>query len=73
VLLAAREEGLGGVITTMAVRREDDVRELMGIPREFVVAGLIAMGYPVHQPHHLKRKEVSDFTTVDAYDGPPFT
>lgn len=72
VLLAARAEGLGGVITTMAVKREDQVRELFGLPAEVVVAGLVALGFPVHQPHRLKRREVSEFTTVDRYDGPAF-
>ena len=32
LLLAARAEGLGGVITTMPIRREDDVRALFAIP-----------------------------------------
>jgi nitroreductase len=72
VLLAARSHGLGGVITTMVVRREDKVKELIGLPDEVVVAGLIALGRPVTQPHRLKRKKVSEFTSVDRYDGPAF-
>ncbi len=72
VLLSAREEGLGGVITTMVVKREDQVRDVVGLPPEVVVAGLVCLGYPEHQPHLLKRRGVSDFTTVDRYDGPPF-
>lgn len=32
VLLAARAEGLGGVMTTVAIRREPEVRELFGLP-----------------------------------------
>ncbi len=72
VLLAARQEGLGGVMTTMVVRREDQVRDLFGLPAEVIVAGLVALGFPEHQPHRLKRAEVSDFTTVDSYDGTPF-
>jgi nitroreductase len=72
VLLAARAEGLGGVMTTMVVKCEKEVRDLFGLPAEVVVAGLVALGYPEHQPHRLKRREVSDFTTVDRYDGPAF-
>jgi nitroreductase len=72
VLLAARAEGLGGVITTMVVKREDAVRELLGIPQRFAVAGLIALGAPEHQPHRLKRREVKDFVTVDRFDGQSF-
>jgi len=72
VLLAARDEGLGGVLTTMVVRDEDAVRSLLGVPPEFAVAGVIALGRPVHQPHRLRREPVESFTTVDRYDGEPF-
>lgn len=72
VLLASRAHGVGGVMTTMVVRSEDKVRDLFGLPPEVVVAGLIALGYPQHQPHKLSRREVGDFTTVDRYDGEPF-
>jgi nitroreductase len=72
ILLAAREEGLGGVITTMAIRREAEVRELVGAPDELVVAGVVALGYPVAAARRLRRSEVADFTTVDRVDGPAF-
>src|SRR5438874_1763195 len=32
MLLAARAEGLGGVITTMPIRREPDVKALLDVP-----------------------------------------
>jgi hypothetical protein len=59
-------------MTTMVVMREGDVRELIGLPPETVVAGLIALGFPEHQPHRLKRAKVSEFTTIDRLDGPAF-
>ena len=46
LLLAARTEGLGGVMTTMAVRREDDVRALFDIPDTVAVAALVVLGRP---------------------------
>src|SRR3954447_17348206 len=55
VLLAAREEGLGGVITTMAIKREDEVKELLDAPPETSVAAVLALGRPVHQPRRLTR------------------
>jgi nitroreductase len=73
VLLAARAEGLAGVLTTMNVRREPEMRELLGVPPEQVVAGVIALGRPVHQPTRLSRARVESFTTVDRADGAPFT
>lgn len=72
LLLAARAEGLGGVITTMATRREDEVRALLAVPDHFAVAGLLALGRPVHQPTKLRREPVEDFATVDHLDGPAF-
>jgi nitroreductase len=72
VLLAAREAGLGGVMTTMVVWREEDVREVVGLPPHAAVAGLIVLGFPEHQPHRLKRAKVAEFTTIDRFDGPAF-
>jgi nitroreductase len=73
VLLAARAEGLGGVMTTMHGRVEPEVRRLLAIPDNLCVAAVLALGKPVRQPHKLTRKPVEDFTTVDQADGPPFT
>ena len=72
LLLAAREEGLGGVITTMAIGREDEVKALLDAPDELAVAAVIALGRPVRQPRKLTREPVSSFTTVDRVTGAPF-
>ncbi|HEX3947167.1 MAG TPA: nitroreductase family protein [Acidimicrobiales bacterium] len=73
LLLAAHDRGLAGVLTTMAVRREDRVAELFGVPAELAVAGLVALGYPEHRPTRLRRRPVEEFATVDRVDGPAFT
>ena len=70
ILLAARAEGLAGVMTTMATRGEDRVRALLGIPDEMAVAAVVALGRPVHQPTKLRRLAVGEFATVDRFDGP---
>ncbi len=70
VLLAARAEGLAGVMTTMVVRREAEVRAAFGIPDHLTVAALVALGRPVRQPSRLTRQPVEEFTTVDSFDGP---
>ncbi|HEV7758480.1 MAG TPA: nitroreductase family protein [Acidimicrobiales bacterium] len=72
LLLAARSEGLGGVITTMPIGQEAAMRELFGAPDHYAVAGVIALGHPVHQPTRLQRAAVASFTTVDRVDGTPF-
>jgi nitroreductase len=73
LLLAARAEGLAGVITTMAIRREREVKDLLGVPDPLVLAAVIALGRPVHQPRRLTRLPVEEFATVDRFDGAPFT
>jgi nitroreductase len=70
ILLAARDEGLAGVMTTMVVRDEATVKELLGVPDTHTVAGVLALGHPVHQPTRLTRGPVEEFTTVDRFDGP---
>jgi nitroreductase len=73
ILLAAGEEGLGGVITTMTIRREPQMRALLGVPDELAVAAVVALGRPASPPPtKLRRDPVGSFTTVDRLDGPAF-
>ncbi len=72
VLLAARAEGLAGVMTTMPIRREAEVLELLHVPEGMALATVVALGHPVRQPRRLTRAPVDAFTTVDAFDGPAF-
>ena len=72
VMLAAREEGLGGVITTIAIREEAEVKAILGAPDPLALAAVIALGYPVRQPRRLRREPVTSFVTVDSIDGPVF-
>lgn len=70
ILLAARSEGLGGVITTMHARVEPEVRALLHVPDNLALAGVMMLGHPVHQPTKLRREPVSSFATIDRFDGP---
>jgi len=72
LLLAARDVGLGGVMTTVLARQEPAVRDLLGIPQRFAIASLVALGHPARQVTKLHRAEVEEFTTVDRFDGPAF-
>ena len=58
-------------MTTMVVRDERAVTELLGVPDTHTVAGLLALGHPVKQPTRLRRAAVEEFATVDRFDGPP--
>ena len=69
ILLAARAEGLGGVLTTMLVRQEGEVKELLGAPNSWALAAVVALGRPARQPRQLRRRPVASFATVDRVDG----
>jgi nitroreductase len=69
ILLAARNEGYGGTITTMAVTREAEVQELLGLPASWAVAAVIPLGKPVKQLSKLKRKPVEDILFTDSWNG----
>jgi nitroreductase len=74
LLLAAHDAGLGGVITTVAIREEPALRDLFALPEHVVVAGVLAFGYPAgKRATKLRRNPVESFATVDRYDGPPVT
>jgi nitroreductase len=73
VLLAAREAGLGGVLTTMVVRHEEALRAEFHLEPHHCLAGLMVLGYPKHQPTKLRRSPVESFATYDTLDGAPVT
>ena len=72
ILLAARNEGFGGTITTMAVAQEPAVRELLGIPEQYAVAAVVPLGKPVREVSMLRRNAVSEFVTRERFDGDAF-
>jgi nitroreductase len=72
ILLAARNEGYGGTLTTMAVPEEVQIRDLLGIPDTHAAAALLPLGKPTRQLSKLRRRPVEEFTTRDGFDGPPF-
>ncbi|HZB40197.1 MAG TPA: nitroreductase family protein [Ilumatobacter sp.] len=71
VLLAARDRGLGGVLTTFLSRVEREAAPLLKLPEHHALAATIFLGYPVHQPTRLRRKPVEEFASVDAFEGVP--
>ncbi|MGE2689781.1 nitroreductase family protein [Mycolicibacterium pulveris] len=71
ILLAARNEGYGGVLTTAAVAEEPRVRELLGIPDNYAVAALLPLGKPTRQLTKLSRKPVWEIATRERFDGEP--
>jgi nitroreductase len=73
LLLAARDEGLGGVMTTFLCRQEEAARPLLGFAPDVGLAAVVALGVPDRFPRKLTRRPVAEFATVDRFDGAAFT
>jgi nitroreductase len=71
IMLKARDEGLGGVMTTAICRQEPALVELLGIPDTHAVATLIALGHPTQVVTKLRRDPVESFAAFDRFDGEP--
>ena len=72
ILLAARDAGYGGHLTTVLARQEPALRELLGSDLPFALATMIPLGKPVKEITKLRRAKVEEFTTVEQFDGPAF-
>ena len=73
ILLAARNEGYGGNLTSMAVPQEAQVRQLLGLPDTHALAALVPLGKPTRQLTKLRRQTVEETVTHEHFDGAPFT
>jgi nitroreductase len=73
ILLAARNEGYGGTLTSMAIPQEAQVRQLLGLPDTHALAALIPLGRPTRQLTKLRRRAVEETVTHEHFDGAPFT
>ncbi|MFQ5899084.1 MAG: nitroreductase family protein [Candidatus Methylomirabilia bacterium] len=73
ILLAARHEGFGGNITTLAVAQEPGLQELLGIPRHVAVCAIMPLGRPAKRLTKLKRKPVPEFAMHERWDGQRLT
>jgi nitroreductase len=72
ILLAARDRGLGGVMTTFLARAEPAARPLLGLPDSWAIASMVCLGHPVRRATKLTRRPVREFATVDRFDGAAF-
>jgi nitroreductase len=73
ILLAARDRGYGGHVSSVLARQEPEVRKLLNIPEEQVVATMLPLGKPVKEITKLRRIPVEDFTRVETADGEAFS
>jgi nitroreductase len=57
LLLAAIDEGLGAGLFGFVGDRTDEARELLGIPAEFEIVGVVTIGHPAPEPTAERRKQ----------------
>ncbi|QDQ96043.1 nitroreductase family protein [Tomitella fengzijianii] len=69
--LALRDAGVATTVTTMLCREESAVRELLGIPDEYLTAAYVCAGYPARPfPTNLRRRPVEEFVFADRFGEP---
>ena len=69
LLTAARAEGLGGVLTTLIARREDEVRAILGFPAEWGVHAMVPLGWPQGRHGALTRLPLAKMVHRDRWQG----
>jgi nitroreductase len=67
LLLAARGLGLGACLTTLHLRREAQVKALLGIPEHVDTYALIPLGYPASRFGPLRRRPAAEVTHYDRW------
>lgn len=68
-LLAARAQGLGACLTSWAsYGGERLLREAVGIPEGWMVAGHIVVGWPKGNHGPLRRRPLAEFVNLDRWD-----
>ena len=71
ILLSARNEGLGGTLTTFVGGNEVELRQLLNVPDHYAFSAMIPLGKPVKQLTRLNRKPVESFAVLETFDGLP--
>ncbi|OBA86285.1 nitroreductase [Mycobacteriaceae bacterium 1482268.1] len=67
-LLAARSEGLGAAITLWHGLCEEELRSLIGIPDDWLIATLLTVGWPRGGHKPVRRKPLSEVVVIDRWD-----
>jgi nitroreductase len=71
LMLAARAEGVGCVLTTLLCMSEPEVKELLNIPDDWATAAMVPLGYSVGEGYGpISRKPVDRLFYQDSWDQP---
>ncbi len=66
-LLAGRAQGLGACLTSWASYGEDIMREAVGVPGDWLMAGHVVVGWPRGRHGPLRRRPASEVTYLDRW------
>ncbi len=70
-LLAARAQGLGACMTSWAsYGGERLLREAVGVPDDWMIAGHVVVGWPKGRHGPLRRRPLAEFVNLDRWDAP---
>jgi nitroreductase len=69
-LLAARAQGLGAAITLWHGFCDDQLRSLVGIPEDWLIATLLTVGWPKGGHRPVRRKALPEVAVIDRWDRP---
>jgi len=72
-LMAARNEGFGGTLTTLLAAQEPAVQDLLGLESYEAVAAMLTIGRPPKQLSKLSRKPVEEFVFLEHAKGQPLS
>ena len=67
LLLAARAHGLGACMTQWHLVFEEELKELLGIPKSVAVYALIPVGWPLSDFGPVRRRAVDDFIHTERW------
>jgi nitroreductase len=70
LMLAARARGLGTVFTTLHLREERRLKQILSIPDDVNPEAVIPVGYPESSFKPPKRRPASEVTHWDRWNGP---
>jgi nitroreductase len=66
--IALRVQGVASAMTTLAVEAEPEIKQLLGIPEEYLMACMLAAGYPERGfPRKLRRIAVEETVFLERF------
>ena len=71
LFLAARALGLGTTLTTVHRFREQEVRDVLGIPEDVITWAMIPVGYPTGKWGEAERRPLDEVAYWDTWKNPP--